>query len=219
MVSWLNSEQVVQSGGLLAIGLMVFAESGLLIGLFFPGDTLLITAGFFAAQHKLPLVWLLVVVFLAAVIGYEVGYRFGEKLGPKMFKRNEGILFKKEYINRTKDYFERYGKATIVVARFIAHVRTFVSLIAGAGKMDKRTFFIYNVVGALLWGVGVTMLGYGVGSAIPNFDKYLVPTLLIGLVVAYSVVLWGILKSPSRRGSLWTGLKSDLRYVFSRKKA
>lgn len=215
--SFFSPEHIVQSGGLLAIGLIIFAECGLLIGLFFPGDTLLFTAGFFAAQGKLPIVWLLATVVLAAIIGYQVGYRIGESLGPQMFKRHEGILFRQEYIEKTRGFLERYGKATIVLARFIAHIRTFMSLIAGAGKMDKRAYLIYNIVGALLWGVSLTMIGYGLGTAVPNLDKSLLPIMLGLLVLIYAIVFWEILKEPSRRHNIWSGLKSDFRYIFGRK--
>lgn len=216
--SFLNPDNIIESGGLLLIAIMIFAECGLLIGIFFPGDTLLIAAGVFAAAGKLSLVWLLPTVVISTIAGYEVGYRIGERLGPKMFKRHEGILFKKEYIAKTEQFFNRYGKITLVFARFIANVRTFVSLMAGAGKMDKRVFFLYNVIGGLLWGVGVTMLGYGVGSAVPNIDKFIVPLLVATLVVFYAIIMWGIFRDDHRRQHFWTGLKSDIRYIFSREK-
>lgn len=215
--SFLSPDQIIQSGGLLLIGTMIFAETGLLVGILFPGDTLLIAAGVFAAAGKLPLGWLLVVVVLAAIVGYEVGYRIGERLGPKMFKRQEGVLFRHEYMDKTAEFFAKYGKVTLLFARFIANVRTFVSLLAGAGKMDKRTFFIYNVIGAILWGVGVTMLGYAIGSAVPNIDKVIVPLLIVVLFVMYSIIMWQILKDSHRREHFWTGLKSDMRYIFGRK--
>lgn len=215
--SFLSPENIIQSGGLLLIALMIFAECGLLVGIFFPGDTLLIAAGVFSAAGKLSLPWLLVTVVLASIIGYEVGYRIGERLGPKMFKRKEGVLFRKEYIAKTEEFFDKYGKATLIFARFIANVRTFVSLLAGAGKMDKRVFFMYNVIGAVLWGVGVTMLGYAVGSAVPNIDKIIVPLLIVVLFLMYSIIMWHVLKDSQRRDHFWTGLKSDLRYLFGRK--
>lgn len=215
--SFLSPDTIIQSGGLLLIALMIFAETGLLIGILFPGDTLLIAAGVFAATGKLSLSWLLVTVVVAAIIGYEVGYRIGERLGPKMFKRQEGVLFRQEYIEKTEEFFDKYGKATLIFARFIANVRTFVSLLAGAGKMDKRSFLIYNIIGAVLWGIGVTMLGYAVGSAVPNIDKIIVPLLILILFVMYSIIIWHILKDAQRREHFWSGLKSDMRYLFGRK--
>lgn len=217
LLSVLSPDHIIQSGGLLVIGLMIFAECGLLIGIFFPGDTLLIAAGVFAAADKLPLGWLLATVVVATIIGYEVGYRIGERLGPKMFQRQEGVLFKKEYIEKTEEFFAKYGKVTLILARFVANVRTFVSLMAGAAKMDKRVFSTYNIIGGVLWGVGVTMLGYAVGSAVPNIDKIIIPLLIVVLVVMYSIIMWHILKDVHRRQHFWTGLKSDMRYIFGRK--
>ena len=218
IASFFSPEHIIQSGGLIAIGLIIFSECGLLVGLLFPGDSLLLVAGLFAAQGKLPLGWLLATVILASIIGYQVGYRIGERLGPKMFKRQEGILFRREYIKKTRDFFERYGKITIVLIRFVAHARTFASLVAGAGQMDKRSYFIYNVIGGFLWGAGLTLVGYVLGTSVPNIDKYFIPAILGFLVLFYSVVLWELLKSPTRRQNLWSGLKSDLRYIFSRNK-
>lgn len=215
--NFLSPEHVIQSGGLLLIGAMIFAETGLLVGIFFPGDTLLIAAGVFAATGKLSIGWLLAVVVIAAIVGYEVGYRIGERLGPKMFKRQEGVLFRKEYVEKTEEFFDKYGKVTLILARFIANVRTFVSLLAGAGKMDKRTFFLFNVLGAIVWGVGVTMLGYAIGSSVPNIDHYIIPLLIIVLFVMYSIIMWHILKDSHRREHFWTGLKSDMRYIFGKK--
>lgn len=217
LASFLSPESIVQSGGLLAIALIIFAECGLLIGLLFPGDSLLLVAGLFAAQGKLPIGWLVLTVILSSIIGYQVGYRFGERLGPRMFKRQEGVLFRKEYIRKTQDFFERYGKITILIARFISHVRTFVSLVAGAGKMDKKTYLFYNILGGILWGGGLTLIGYVVGSSVPNVDKFFIPVVFGLLILFYTVVLWGLLKSPTRRKNVWSGIKSDMRYIFSRK--
>ncbi len=211
-----SPDSIIQTGGLLAIALIIFAECGLLIGLFFPGDSLLLAAGLFAAQGKLPLSALIITVVLASIVGYQVGYIIGERLGPKMFKRKEGVLFRQEYIAKTQGFFTRYGRLTIVLARFVAHVRTFISLIAGAGHMDKRTYFLYNVLGAVLWGAGLVLLGYGMGTAVPNIDKFFLPAIIGFLILFYTIVIWGLMKSPSRRKNLWVGLKSDLRYIFGR---
>src|SRR3989344_7044382 len=209
-------ESIIQTGGLVAIALIIFAECGLLIGLFFPGDSLLLTAGFFAAQDKLHIGWLVATVVIATIIGYQVGYKIGERLGPKMFRRKEGILFRREYIAKTNRFFDRYGKVTVLFARFVAHVRTFVSLVAGAAGINKKAYLIYNIIGGILWGAGLTLLGYGIGSKVPNVDKYFIPVIIGLLILFYTVVIWGLLKSPSRRRNLWEGLKSDMRYLFGR---
>ena len=155
----LDVNTIVQTGGLLAIALIIFAESGLLLGFFLPGDTLLLTAGLFAGKDRLPIGWLLITVIVSAIVGYQVGYVFGERMGPKLFRRKSGILFREDYIEKTREYFVKYGAVTIIAARFIAHVRTFVSVIAGAGKMDKRQYFICNVIGAVWWGGSITLVG------------------------------------------------------------
>lgn len=208
---------IVQAGGILLVTLIIFAESGILLGFFLPGDTLLLTAGLFAGQGKLPLPELLFFVILAAIIGYQVGYWFGERAGPKIFKRKSGILLREDYINRTEAFFKKYGPITVVAARFVAHVRTFVSLIAGAGRMNKKKYFIYNVIGAILWAGGLTLLGYWLGSSVPNIDKYFFPVIVAALIAMYLVASWGVIKSPARRRALKKGLKEDYDYFFRHK--
>lgn len=210
----LDVNTIVQAGGILAVAAIVFAESGLLLGFFLPGDTLLLTAGLFAGKGDLNLFWLLSSVIVAAIVGYQVGYIFGERVGPKMFKRKSGIILREEYIDKTREYFAKYGATTIIAARFIAHVRTFVSVIAGAGKMEKRRYFICNVIGAILWGGSITLLGYWLGSSVPNVDRYFFPVIIGSLVIIYIVAVWGIAKSPSRRRALKKGLKEDFNYFI-----
>jgi membrane-associated protein len=188
-----------------------------LVGLFLPGDTLLLTAGLFAGQGKLPLLPLLLMVIIAGTAGYETGYLLGQRAGPKVFKRKNGLLLREDYIGQTEEFFKKHGAIAIVVARFIAHVRTLVPVIAGAGSMDRRRFFITNLAGAVLWGSGVTMLGYGLGSQIPNVDKYFFPALVLGLVLIYTVTLWSLAKSPERRKTIRKGLKEDFDYYFRHK--
>jgi len=216
-VVMLNVNDLIQAGGLLAVGLVIFAESGLLIGFFLPGDTLLLAAGLFASQGKLPLDWLLFTVIISAIIGYQVGYKIGEKAGPKIFRRKGGILFREDYVTRTNAFLSKYGAATVVLARFIAHVRTFVSVIAGAGRMDKQQYLAYNIIGASLWGGGVTILGYILGNTVPNIDRYFLPAILIGLVVIYIVTFWQLAKDPQRRQSFRKGLQEDFDYFFRHK--
>jgi membrane-associated protein len=205
---------ILQSGGLLAVALIIFAESGILLGFFLPGDTLLLTAGLFAGQGKLPIVWLMAIVIVAAIVGYQVGYAFGRRAGPKLFKRKNGILLREDYMRRTAGFFEKYGAVTVIMARFIAHVRTFVSVVAGASQMDKRRYFICNVIGAILWGGGITLLGYWLGSTVPNIDRYAIPVILGVLIVFYILATWAIFKSPNRRRNLRKGLKEDWDYFF-----
>jgi membrane-associated protein len=213
-ISMLSVNDIIQAGGLLAVGLIIFAESGLLLGFFLPGDTLLLTAGLFAGKDKLPLGWLMVTVILAAIIGYQVGYDIGQRIGPRLFTRKDGILFREDYIIRTRVFLEKYGAATVVMARFVAHVRTFVSVIAGAGQMDKQKYFIYNVLGAILWGGGLVLLGYALGSGVPNIDHYFFPVIIILLVIIYLISIWELAKNPQRRAVLGKGLREDWKYLF-----
>jgi membrane-associated protein len=213
-----NPDNIVQTGGLLAIAFMIFAESGLLVGIILPGDSLLLAAGVFAGKGKLPIDWLIFLVIVTAIIGYEVGYLIGKRIGPKLFKRDDGFLFRKEYIDKTEVFFNKYGPATLVLARFVANVRTLVSAIAGASNMNRRTFFTYNVIGAVLWGGGVTLLGYWLGSNVPNIDKYIIPLVIAALLIIYAFTLWELTKSPQRRRNLKKGLREDFNYFFRRGK-
>ncbi|HET9769375.1 MAG TPA: DedA family protein [Acidimicrobiia bacterium] len=180
-------ESALQTVGLIGLLAIVFAESGLLIGFFLPGDSLLFTAGLLSSQgHLAPLPVILVGCFLAAVAGDQVGYAFGARVGPSLFRRPDSKIFKQEYVEKARHYFERHGSKTIVLARFVPIVRTFAPILAGVGEMQYRTFVTYNVVGGLLWAVGVTTLGYVLGESIPDIDKYLLP--VIGLIILLSLL-------------------------------
>ena len=182
IIDWLGPFATI---GLL---LIVFAESGLLIGFFLPGDSLLFTAGLLASRNEsgLHLPVLLVGCFVAAVLGDQVGYVFGKRVGPSLFRREDSRLFKQEYVDRTKDFFERHGPKTILLARFVPVVRTFAPILAGVGEMPYRTFFRFNIIGGFVWAVGVITAGYVLGSAIPNIDQYLLP--IIFVIVLLSVI-------------------------------
>jgi membrane-associated protein len=162
--------------GVLAI---VFAESGLFFGFFLPGDSLLFTAGFLASQGRLINIYLLIAgVFVAAVAGDSVGYAFGRKVGPKIFSRDDSRFFKKRYLEDTKKFFEKYGRKSVILARFVPIVRTYTPIFAGVGQMSYRIFFTYNVLGGFLWSVFLTGAGYFLGEFIPNADLYVLPTVL-----------------------------------------
>jgi len=198
-----NVETMIQSGGLLLIGAIIFAESGLLVGFFLPGDTLLFTAGFFAAQGKLPLGWLMLVVILAAIAGDSVGYMIGRRTGHRIFSKEDGILFRKSYIHDAEEFYQKHGGKTIILARFIPIIRTFAPLVAGVGKMPYRRFLSFNVIGATLWGGGVILLGHWLGSKIPNIDKYLLPAVLVATLFTFSPVLIHLARDKQARRKLW----------------
>ena len=183
----LDPESLLQSFGALGLFLIIFAESGLFFGFFLPGDSLLFTAGLLSSQDKLPaLPILLVGCFIAAVAGDQVGYLFGRKVGPALFRRPDSRIFKQEYIERSQEFFERHGSKTIVLARFVPVVRTFAPIVAGVGKMRYRTFVTYNVVGALLWAVGITTLGYVLGDRVPWVEENL--ELAIFAIIGLSLI-------------------------------
>lgn len=167
----LDPKNLIETVGLLGIFAIVFAESGLLVGFFLPGDSLLFTAGFFASGPSsipsslhLSLLPLLIGLAVAAVAGDQVGYAFGRRVGPALFRREDSRFFKQAHVEKAKEYFERYGAKTIVIARFIPIVRTFTPVIAGVSEMNYRRFVTYNIVGGVAWSVGVTLLGFFLGQ-------------------------------------------------------
>ncbi len=188
-------QQLIESGGLLLVTAIIFAESGLLLGFFLPGDTLLFSAGFFASQGRLPLLWLLALVVIAAVAGYYVGYRIGRRFGPKLFSKPDGILFRQEYLKRSEAFYTKHGGKTIFLSRFVPIVRTFAPVVAGMGKMDQRRFNQFNILGAIVWGGGVTLLGHWLGSRIPNVDHYILPVILAAMIISFGPTLYHLAKS------------------------
>ena len=183
---WLSPDALI-GAGLVVLLLVVFVESGLLVGFFLPGDSLLFTAGLLIATNKvdLPLWLVLLTVPLAAIAGDQVGYFIGRKAGPKVFNKPDSRLFQQEFVDKAYGYFERYGPRTIVLARFVPIVRTFAPVIAGVSKMHYRTFVTYNVLGGVLWGVGVVLLGYFLGGVDVVANN--VETIILG-IVAVSVL-------------------------------
>jgi membrane-associated protein len=174
-------------GAFAVIGLflIIFAESGLLVGFFFPGDSLLFVAGLLAHPGKKQLAPLWVILlgcFVAAVLGDQVGYVFGKKVGPSLFKRPDSRIFKQAYVGQAQDFFEKHGPKTILLARFVPIVRTFAPIVAGVANMRYRTFLVFNVVGGLLWAVGITMLGYIISDNVP-WVKDNIEIVAIGVVV------------------------------------
>jgi len=172
----------IKAAGILGVSAIVFAESGLLVGFFLPGDSLLFTAGFLASQGWLPIIPLVLLSFLCAALGDSVGYAFGRRIGPTLFSREDSLMFSKKNVTRTQRYFEKYGARTIFIARFIPIVRTFAPILAGVGGMRYKIFIRYNVLGAGIWGAGIPFLGYFLGSVIPNIDRYLLP-IIVGIIL------------------------------------
>jgi membrane-associated protein len=185
----LDPEYLLSTFGLIGVGIIVFAESGLLIGFFLPGDSLLFTAGILAAAGKMNIAALLAIAFVAAVAGDQVGYMFGSRAGAALYKRPDSRFFKREHLQKAHDFYERKGPSTIVLARFIPFVRTFAPIVAGAARMNYRTFATYNVLGGFLWAVGVTTAGFALGNVIPDIDKYLLPIILVIVLISISPMI------------------------------
>ncbi|GGO89449.1 DedA family protein [Wenjunlia tyrosinilytica] len=186
--SWLDPNYLISQFGLIGILAIVFAESGLLIGFFLPGDSLLFTTGLLCADHtfiKQPLWVVLTGVAVAAIAGDQVGYLFGRKVGPSLFGRQDSKLFKQENVEKAHDFFEKYGPRSIILARFVPIVRTFTPIVAGVSRMNYRTFVVYNVIGGILWGCGVTVAGYFLGQV--DAVRAHVELILVG-IVAVSVI-------------------------------
>lgn len=165
--SWLDPDYLIQTFGLIGILVIVFAESGLLIGFFLPGDSLLFTAGLLVATDQYlhyPLWLVCTLIVISAVLGDQAGYLFGRKVGPSLFRRPDSRLFKQENVEKGHEFFEKYGPKSLVLARFVPIVRTFTPIIAGVSRMRYRSFLIFNVVGGVLWGAGVTLLGALLGQ-------------------------------------------------------
>jgi membrane-associated protein len=190
--------------------LIIFAETGLLIGFFLPGDSLLFTAGILASQGNLNIAVIAVGCFLAAVIGDQVGYTIGRRAGPTLFRRPDSRIFKQKYVERTKEFFEKHGPKTILLARFVPIVRTFAPVLAGVGEMNRRTFTTYNVVGGFVWGVGVTVAGYILGEAIgEDIDKYLLPIIAVIIVLSILPPVIEMLRERRRNRAAATARAAD----------
>jgi len=186
---------LIEAFGTFGIFAIVFAETGLLIGFFLPGDSLLFTAGLLSAPGvsdpvHLNLAIVLPGVFLAAVAGAQTGWWIGYRAGPALVRRPDSRFFKQEYVKRAEEFFEKRGLWAVVLARFVPIVRTFLNPMAGIARMPARTFFVANLLGALLWSVGVTLAGYVLGKTVPNVDRYLLP--IIGIIVLFSLVPVGL---------------------------
>ena len=202
----LDLVSIIKTIGYIGIFAIIFAESGLLIGFFLPGDSLLFTAGLLAStkipntsQNYLNL-WILIgIVFAGAVLGDSVGFTFGYRIGRKLFRRENSRLFKKENLVKAQGFYERHGGKAIVLARFVPIIRTFAPIVAGIGKMNYRSFIVFNLVGGALWAVSVPMAGYYLGMFIPNIDKFLLPIIAVIIVVSAIPAAFNFLRSSARK--------------------
>lgn len=213
--------------GIFAIIFVIFAESGLLIGFFLPGDSLLFTAGILfnagilPGNVPIPFFVFVLLLFIAAVLGDSVGYWFGRKTGHRMFKKPDARIFKQSHIVRAQEFYEKHGGKTIIIARFVPIVRTFAPIVAGIGKMDYKKFITFNLIGAFAWTFGITYLGYFVGAAFEaagiKIDYVILPFVAVILVISILPPAIHILKDKKTRTALWAGTIREISSLFSRK--
>ena len=168
-------QSLIQTVGYFGVFTIVFLESGLMVGFFFPGDSLLFTAGFLASQGFLDIKILILGCFIAAVAGDSIGYFLGQKFGRKLFSKSDSVWFHKDHLNRAQSFYDKHGGKTIILARFIPVIRAFAPVVAGVGLMRYKKFVIFNLVGGVLWAIAIPLAGYYLGSLIPDVDKYLLP--------------------------------------------
>jgi membrane-associated protein len=224
-------ELIVKYGptvGYLLIFAIIFAESGLLIGFFLPGDSILFTAGFLASPasqellkslglpaessfFSLPI--LLIGCFICAVVGDSVGYTFGRRIGPRLFQKEESLLFSKKNVVKAQEFYEKHGGKAIVLARFLPVVRTFAPIVAGVGQMNYRRFLAFNLIGGVLWAIGVTLAGYFLAAVIgpENIDKYLLPIIILIVLVSVAPSAYHVLREKENRVAIRSGVNKLLK--------
>ena len=205
--SWLDPDKILVSMGAFAVigaCLIIFAECGLLIGFFLPGDTLLFTAGMFIARGSIatPLWLMCVLLSVCAIVGNVSGYWIGARVGPALFNKPDSRLFKREHVDRTHAFFDKYGARAIVLARFVPIVRTFITAIAGVGRMEPRRYFLYSAIGGILWASGVTILGFYLGKFAFVHDHIELMLVLIVLVSIIPILIEFLRARRSRKAGV-----------------
>lgn len=223
MIPGVDLIEFIKWASIFGVAFIVFAESGLLIGFFLPGDSLLFTTGFLihAGFLDINVHVAVLILFIAAVVGDSVGYTFGRKAGPRLFKKPDARLFKQEYVQRAQDFYEKHGGVTIIIARFIPIVRTFAPVVAGVGQMEYRRFLAYNVIGGILWAAGITYLGYFLGAWFEHMgleiDHILLPIIAGIIIISVLPPAIHILKEKKNRDALVASTKRQFAVLFGKK--
>jgi membrane-associated protein len=192
-------DALIRWGGYVLLVAIVFTETGLLVGFFLPGDSLLITAGLVSAAGVLNIWWVNVLLIVAAVAGDSVGYAIGARLGPALFTREKSLLFNPRHVERTREFYARYGARTIVIARFVPIIRTFAPVVAGVGRMEYRRFLVFNVAGGVGWVVSMTWAGYLLGTLIPNVSQYIHVIVIVVIVLSCLPILYELQRARGRQ--------------------
>jgi membrane-associated protein len=190
----LNPIDIIKTGSYLGIAVVIFAESGLLVGIFFPGDSLLFAAGLLAGAGVLAFFPLILFVVVAAIAGDSVGYWFGRNVGVNFFNRKDSLIFKQEYLKRTQAFYKKYGGRAVVLARFVPIVRTIAPILAGIAGMKYATFLSYNMLGGTLWGAGMLSLGFFLGRLIPNSEHYITPISLVIIALSFLPIILNVVR-------------------------
>ncbi len=211
MIPGIDLITLIKTAGYAGLFGIVFAESGLLIGFFLPGDSLLFTAGFLASQGYLDLIPLMLVTLSGAILGDSFGYTFGRKIGYKIFNKENSLFFHKDNLERADKFYKEHGGKALILARFMPVIRTFAPILAGVGKMRYRTFLFYNIIGGALWATGLTYLGYYLGNVIPNIDKYLLPIIIVIITLSSLPTIFHILKNKTHRRQIVEFIRSKLK--------
>lgn len=187
-------EGIVRAGGPLLVSIIVFVETGLFVGFFLPGDSLLVTAGVFAAAGSIPLFWLLVPVMLCAIVGDQLGYWIGRCMGASLYKRKESFFFRRSHLQRAHDFYEKYGGKTVILARFVPIVRTFCPPVAGAAGMPYARYLVYDIFGGILWVGSMILGGYALGRSIPNIGQKIHYVIAVVVVLSLIPAVIGVLR-------------------------
>lgn len=226
-LDFLNPVELIRllgTAAVFAIPLIIFAESGLLIGFFLPGDSLLFTAGFLVQTGVIPInIHLFVLMlFIAAVVGDNVGYYFGKKVGRRVFDKPDSRIFKQKYLLKAEAFYKEHGAKTIIIARFIPVVRTFAPIVAGTAHMQYRTFFTYNVIGGLLWTAGITYIGYILGEGLTriglDIDQVILPIVAIIILISILPPIIHVLRDKQQREAIFAASNRQLDVLLRRKK-
>lgn len=218
----LDLVDIISTAGWLAVIAVIFAESGLLIGFFLPGDSLLFTSGFlvYSGVFNVNIHLFVFLLFLAAVLGDNVGYTFGRRVGIRLFKRPNSRFFKQENIVAAQAFYEKHGGKTVIIARFVPFVRTFAPVVAGIGKMNYKKFLVYNMIGGFLWAVGITYAGYYLGAFFTHLgldiDHILLPIIALILLASLLPPIIHILKDKRQRDTLLALSKKQIDTLLKR---
>jgi membrane-associated protein len=210
-------EKIIEAGGLLIIGLTIFAETGLLVGFFLPGDTLLFAAGFIAASGALNIVTTIITIAIAGILGNAVAYEIGKRGGKYVFRKEDSIFFHKKYIERAQHFFTVHGGKTIMFARFIPIVRTLAPMLAGTGRMDYKKFTLYNILGAVFWSTSITLVGFWAGRVLGEYidiDTYILPIILLATVLTFGTSFYHAIKEEETRKVLIKKIKLNYKSFF-----